>query len=334
MKPLRMIWSITIIFFPLQLYSQQSVKDVIEKYIRAIGGNELAKIQTESRKGTLVRGAAGYIPLQIWAARSGKWYYNQVFAWGDQITYGFDGRNGWIQTTKGIEKMEAGQLLDMRLLFDIQAPLKLHEFYPEMRIKAVEKSAEKEITVIAARPRHGDETELIFDNATGLLMSAGQFYFEDYKTVAKVQRPYKILLGKEAGEEHKQMKMQFSEIRHNKSFPDSIFEQPACALPVIDAPLYISRKQIKVSDAALEACVGVYQHPKLADVKYTVTRQGNHLMLERTGWGQKVEIKPESEVDYFIRFLGSEFHFIKDDQGRIVRLDLGKNREIKAEKIL
>jgi hypothetical protein len=56
-------------------------------------------------------------------------------------------------------------------------------------------------------------------------------------------------------------------------------------------------------------------------------------MIERTGWGIKVEILPETEMDYFMRFLNREFHFIKDEKGQVFRLELGGEQTLKAKKI-
>ena len=56
-------------------------------------------------------------------------------------------------------------------------------------------------------------------------------------------------------------------------------------------------------------------------------------MIERTGWGMRLEIRPESETDYFMRFLHRDFHFVKDASGRVTGLETGKDRAQKAKKI-
>jgi len=309
------------------------VEKIIQKYIQAIGSSALAEIKTEKKTGTLLRGASGQVPLEIIAKAPGKWRYTQTFAWGDQVCYGFDGATAWVQDTKNISKMSARQLLDLQLMFDVQAPLKMHEWYQEMEIKGTEKVGDREAITITATSQAGFSTELAFDRETGVLLRAGDIVFEDYRDVGSVKRPFRILLGKEQGEKHRQMKMLFSEIRHNLNADDSLFQAPDCALPFKEAPLYKSRKQVEVSIEALEACVGVYQHLQDPEVTFTVTRQQNHLMVKRTGWSQKIEIKPESETDYFIRFLGWEFHFIKDAAGRVTHVEIVTNQAFKAEKI-
>ena len=88
-----------------------------------------------------------------------------------------------------------------------------------------------------------------------------------------------------------------------------------------------------VASKVLEALVGIYQSGEDPKVFYTVTMQGDHLMIERTGWGIRVEILPETEIDYFMRFLNREVHFIKDKKGQVLRLELGEERTVKAKKI-
>ena len=56
-------------------------------------------------------------------------------------------------------------------------------------------------------------------------------------------------------------------------------------------------------------------------------------MYEIAGRSSRIEIKPESELDYFIRFLNQEYHFVKDSRGKVVQLELGYERKIKAKRI-
>lgn len=306
-----------------------SVDAVIQKYIDASGGSELAGIQTEARKGTLVRGLSGQVPLETIAKARGQWRYTQTFAWGDQVSYICDGTHGWVVDTEGISEMDARQRADLQLLLDVQAPLRLREFYSNMEIKGNEGAADEQPTqptVVVARSPEGLVTELAFDRETGLLVRAGSILFEDYRDVGQIKRPFRVRLGETredaTGESHLQMVMQFTEITHGVAVDDSLFRRPGCVLPPKDPPLFTPRREVEVGIPALEACVGVYRHPSDSTVTYAVTRQENHLMIERTGWGQKLEIKPESEIDYFMEFLNRDFRFVKDPAGEVVRLDI------------
>jgi hypothetical protein len=166
-----------------------------------------------------------------------------------------------------------------------------------------------------------------------LLLRAGEMRLEDYRMVDGVQRPFRVLLGPEGDADHPPMRMEFAEIRHPAPADDALFRQPECPLAPRDSPLYARRAQVAVPAAVLEACTGVYKDQNDSTRVYTVTRQGEHLMLQRAGWPQPIEVKPESELDYFVRFLNFEFHFVKDADGTITQLEIGADRRIKAHRV-
>jgi len=318
---------------PAAAQNPDSVAAVIERYVQACGGPALAEVTVEKRKGTLVRGQSGLVPLTAISKVPGKWFYSQVFAYGDQASYGCDGTTAWLQDTKGVESMSAAMRLDLDMLLDVQAPLKLREFFPEMSLKAVEKKDGREMVMIQAKSRDGRGAELAFDRESGLLMKAGELKFGDYRLIGKVKRPYRAFIGDDPGGHSLQLKMELTEIVQNAPAEDSAFLRPSCPLPLRVSPLFQPRRYIRVSEEAVQACVGVYQHPTNSGITYTATRQQNHLMMKRTGWGQALEIMPESELDYSIRFLNFEFHFVRDSSGRVIALEIGPERAIRATKI-
>ena len=313
---------------------QLSIEKIISDYINACGGQAVAEIARETRKGTLVRGSSGQVPLETVAKDPGKWYYNQTFAFGDQVSYICDGSSAWVQDTGGVGEMSAAERLDLKLLLDVQAPLKLREFFPAMTIQGTAKAGDTELIIVRAKSLEGITAELHFDTTSGLLIRAGDIHFEDYRTVGKVKRPFRILFGEKPAADPLALKMEFSEIRHDLEVEDSLFERPVCSLPSKDAPLWKIKKEVKINGEALDACLGVYQHPDDPKATYTVTRQGEHLMIERTGWGTRLEIKPESETDFFVRFLRWEFHFVKDASGQVTALEIGADRTLKAKRII
>jgi hypothetical protein len=307
--------------------------DIVKRFIQASGGSELTKIGTEKRKGILVRGVSGPVPFETIATASGKWHYHQVFAYGDRVSYGFDGGQAWIQDTEGVAVLPPEERLEFVLLLDIQAPLKLERLFPKMTVKGSERIGERDAVVLAAVSGEGFGSELAFDKATGLLLRAGDLFFEDYRDFGKVKRPFLVFFGKDGGRDSLRLKMQVSEIRQDVDIDESIFSRPNGSLRPVPPLFYKLRKEVPIDRAALEACVGVYQSNADPNVLYTVTTQGPHLMIERTGWGTRVEIRPESETDYFMRFLHREFHFVKDEAGRITGLETGTDRAQKAKKI-
>jgi len=307
--------------------------DIVKRFVQASGGSELAKIKTEKRTGTLVRGVSGQVPFETTAEASGKWHYRQVFAYGDRASYGFDGGQAWIQDAEGVSVLPPEERLELSLFLDIQAPLHLERLFPTMTVKGSEKIGEREAIVLAAVTKEGAGFELAFDGATGLLLRAGDLFFEDYRDVGKGKRPFVIFLGKDDVRNPLRLKMQVSEVKQDIEIDESVFAKPAGALRPVPSLLYKLRKEVPAGRESLEALVGVYQSNADPKVLYTVTTQGPHLMIERTGWGTKYEILPESEMDYFMRFVNREFHFVKDAVGRVAGLEMGTDRAQTAKKI-
>ena len=308
------------------------VTAIVEKYLKASGGPALQEFGSEQRKGTLLRYQTGQLPVEVIAKAPGLWRYDQTLAWGDRISCGFDGTRSWVADMHSVKPMEGHQFSDMRLLFDPQAPLKMRTWYPKMSVGDDGKIGERDVTTIIAVSAEGLSTILAFDKESGLLLRAGQMYFEDYRPVGAITRPYKILLG-ENDSTHFQMVMQFSKIDNGVAIDDSRFGYPDCVLSGTDAPLYTHRTQVEVALPQLEACVGVYQHSSDSGVTYAVTRQDNHLMIKRTGWPLPQEIRPQSETHYFMEFLNRDFYFVKDTTGLVTRLEIGNNGEVVATKI-
>ncbi len=318
---------------PAPLPDSATAGDIIKRFIQASGGPELVKVGTEKRTGTLIRGVSGPVPFETIAASSGKWFYHQVFAYGEGVNYGFDGGQAWIQDTGGVSVLTPEEQLELVLLLDVQAPLKLERLFPSLKVKGPEKIGQREAVILSAVSRDGLGLELAFDKATGLLLRAGDLVFDDYRIVGKVKRPFLVLFGRSGGQDPLRLKMQVSEIRQDIDIDESIFGRPACPLRPVPPLFYKLRKEVPVAQESLEACVGVYQVDADPKVFYTVTTQGPHLMIERTGWGMRVEIRPESETDFFMRFLHRDFHFVKDSAGRVTGLETGADRAQKAKKI-
>jgi hypothetical protein len=299
---------------------ESAIEKIIDSYVRAVGGSAISSIRSETSTGTMTRGLSGAVPLETFAKSPGKWRYNQIFAWGDRVNFGFDGADGWIADTAGFEPMAPSQQIDLQLILDFQAPLKLREWFPTMEIAGTDTIGDSVADVISARSRDGLATELAFDRASGYLVRAGGIRFGNYRAVGDVIRPFRIDLGTHLKGDHIPMKIEFTEIRHNLDIDDTIFQQPGCVLRAEASPVYKPRAQIDLDIPSLDACVGTYLHPTDSNQNLIVSRQGNHLMIRRSSGGMEIEIKPESATDFSIWFLRREFHFLKDSLGVVAYL--------------
>jgi hypothetical protein len=76
------------------------------------------------------------------------------------------------------------------------------------------------------------------------------------------------------------------------------------------------RASIKVDPKIYEAYIGQYRNP--AGRILNVVREGDKLMAE--AGGQKVELFPAAEAQFFIKEGDVLLVFVKDEQGRVIRL--------------
>lgn len=326
----------TVTGISLDINSQEhkiTAEKILNRYIAACGGNELSKIQTEIRKGILIKGKTGKVPFTSFSTASGKWTYNQVFAFGDQVSYGFDGHLTWVADKEGVSEIDSREVLDIQMLFDIQLPHRLRNIFEKIFFKKMVKKENAEHIIFCARNRDNIQVELVFDKKSGLLLRSGDIYFSDYKKTGQVIRPHKIFIGHDLGGDNLRLMMEIQKFSFNESIDEKMFSLPLCPLKPNRSPLYTRRKQITVSNEILETFVGNYQQVDKPDNVFTIKRQENHLMMKTSRSPYFIEIKPETELDYFIRFLNIEVHFVKNKQGNVVCLEIGSGRNVTAKKI-
>jgi len=86
-------------------------------------------------------------------------------------------------------------------------------------------------------------------------------------------------------------------------------------------PLARERKAITLNGTSLDAYVGVYHLQP--DVVLTVSRRGNRLFSNRGApgsGGEKLEIFPETETEFFLKAVNAQMTFTKDSVGRVTQV--------------
>jgi CubicO group peptidase (beta-lactamase class C family) len=93
----------------------------------------------------------------------------------------------------------------------------------------------------------------------------------------------------------------------------------------------VERVVVKVDPKIYDSYVGEYE--LAPGFVFTVTREGDHLMVQATGQG-KTEIFPTSETNFFPKVVRADFTFVKDAEGRVTQLILNQGgRQQPAKKI-
>jgi CubicO group peptidase (beta-lactamase class C family) len=93
------------------------------------------------------------------------------------------------------------------------------------------------------------------------------------------------------------------------------------------------QKSLMLSPAQLKAIEGTFV-PKLApQLKFTITTENGQAYAQITGQ-PKVEIYPESDLDFFYVVVAAKIKFSKDDKGDIIKLTLFQSgQELVADKV-
>ncbi len=287
---------------------------IIDSFIEKCGGSAIEEIYNEIRTGTIVRSTTGKVPFTITCESPDRWHLSQLFAWGDGVNYGTDGSSAWIQDTEGVSDMSEEQFLDLQMILNCGFPQNIRDLFTSFKVYTgiPENTSTYTISAVTAE---GVNRALEFDKNSGFLIRIGDIYLEDYRQIDKVKRPFRITLGK-LSEVHFPIIMQVDDIIFNSTIVNSVFKYPVIPLKKTEPPLYKHRKRGEVDINILDDYIGVYSREDDVSIVYTITRQDTHLMLERTGWWQKIEIIPESHIDFYIKFLGIDIKFIKDETGK------------------
>jgi hypothetical protein len=88
---------------------------------------------------------------------------------------------------------------------------------------------------------------------------------------------------------------------------------------VFNVPIPPERSETTVAPAILAKYVGTYSEP--AGIDWTVTLEGNQLMIQRIG-REKTRLFAESDTKFFLRIINGDFEFVKDDKGDVICLFL------------
>jgi hypothetical protein len=224
----------------------QTVDEVIEKHLTALGGREaLAKLQSRKMVGTITVSAPGgdivgsiesyakspnksrsYIKLDLSAFGSGEVVVDQRF----------NGATGYmIHTVEGNREITGNQLENLRngtfpnpLLTYKEAGIKI-ELLPK------EKVGEKDAIVLLIAPRTGSAVREFLDAETNLpikmtmkldIPQMGEIEqtteFSDFREVDGVKIPFQLKVTNPA----QTLIIKAAKIEHNSMIEDSIFERP------------------------------------------------------------------------------------------------------------
>lgn len=185
--------------------SMPTTDEVINKYIRAIGGEAvIEKLKTRVSRGNLTADNRMTPPVTA-AFEVYQQAPNKILTIINGQNYkGFNGVAGWVKDNGGQRETEGKDLAEQKRDADFFKCLKLRESYPGLRVLGKEKIADREAYVVGATSVDGSREKLYFDVTTGLLIRRYVSFktvfgtipevtdFDDYKEVSGARLPFTI----------------------------------------------------------------------------------------------------------------------------------------------
>jgi len=214
-----------------------STDDIIDRYIRAIGGESaIQKIKTRVSRGTETTfdrmTPSQSKPIEIYQTTQNKVLIVKNNLHGTTIE-AFDGIQGWAKDARGARALEDRELADTLRDADLLRYLNLRKTYPQMRILTKEKLGDREAYIVGATSRDDSREKLYFDTQTGLLIRKYVAFktafgtipevtdFDDYRVVNGVKLPFTITWSRPPFGSVKK----FTEIKLNVFIDESRFAQ-------------------------------------------------------------------------------------------------------------
>jgi len=232
----------------IQAQGVPSVDQVLDKYLRAIGGAEsVARVSSFVATGKSVgyRGFGGGGVVEVSAQAPDKRATHITFPeYPDRglSVRTYDGRSGWIATPLAVvRKYELagserdGARLDAMLSF----PQQVKQALTNLRVGPPQTIADKDVTVLQGNGPNGTLATLYFDDASGLLVRMvrhgrspigrvpTQVDYSDYREIGGIRFPYRWTFAWLDGRDN----FEFSDVKLNVPIDAAKFGEPLLGTP-------------------------------------------------------------------------------------------------------
>jgi len=225
--------------------AEPTANQILDKYIQALGGAQrLASLTSFAAKGT-IEGYDTYhvkVPLELYAKAPAQRAMISHTQNGDSITV-FDGRAGWIAAVdKPVRLLPMlpgaefdGGKLDAALSFPGGIKQALSDWKVGFPVTAID---DKDINIVQGMGADKTRFKLYFEAQTGLLarqlryqdtpigMVPTQIDYSDYREVAGVKMPFKIVITWTDGQSH----IELTDVQPNVAIDAAKFAKPAPAV--------------------------------------------------------------------------------------------------------
>jgi zinc protease len=212
-------------------------KDVVEKYVKAIGGREPLKKQKSRYQAATVElspmGIKGTV--ETFARSDDRLLVKTSLGGLGEILVGFDGQKAWtVNPIQGNRVQEGKELLQTKRTAMFAREISFDRLYNAMRVRGIESVGDRQAIVVVASSDGLPDDVLFFDKETGLMLRSDSItvtpegeqaittFFEDYREVEGTKSPFKIRAKTPAFE----INTVITEIKYNVPIEDTKFTQP------------------------------------------------------------------------------------------------------------
>jgi len=209
------------------------VDAILDRYVRAIGGQAtVERITSRVAKGSLVN-TAGTAPMEIYEKAPDKFLRILDSPASGRSEGAFDGAIAWmLNKQQGLREITGPEVENFKRVYILHRQILWKQLYSEMQVAGQELLDGRVADVIGAKADPDLVYKLYFDKETGLLVRSDvtirgvtvQSLYQDYREVDGVKLPFTMRHTRPDGF---QWSDQFSEIRHNVAIEDARFAKPA-----------------------------------------------------------------------------------------------------------
>jgi zinc protease len=212
-------------------------KDIIDKYVKAIGGKEaIQKHKSRVQTGTMELSPMGVKGTIESYARSDERSFVKVSLAGiGDLLDGYDGKTAWTSNPiQGNRVKEGKELLQSKRTAAFGREWSLDQLYTTLTVRGVEKVGDRDTYVVVGSTEGLPDDIMYFDTGNGLMLrsdsivispegqQATNTFYEDYRDVEGVKSAHKIRAKTPAFE----IVTTINETKYNVPIEDSKFVQP------------------------------------------------------------------------------------------------------------
>jgi photosynthetic reaction center cytochrome c subunit len=232
--------------FPTDL---PTVSQLLQSYITALGGEAAIEgVTSRIEKGTMSF-AGQSVRIEVFSESlekqppdmraAAKQAIVRHLSGGNSSTV-FDGQSGWFALPgRAPREIEGADLESLRMDADLEFPLHIREFYPELHVEYPETVLGAEAYALYAERNGQTAAKFYFDEQSGLLVRVVRYAesalgpqptqvdYADYRSVGRVKIPFRRMLAEPGGRSVEQIE----EVQDNVPIDDATFAKPVSRQP-------------------------------------------------------------------------------------------------------